>query len=106
MMLAMPDALLALLCLLLAGWIWFEAQRAQEWAVGLARQACARRGVQLLDETVALGALGLRWSRTGPCWRRRYRFEYSADGNLRSVGEIVLCGTRLESLQIGNPEPI
>ena len=37
-----------------AGWLWWDALQKRELAMHAVRAACARAGVQLLDETVAL----------------------------------------------------
>lgn len=98
------ESLLAILILLLVGWLWLDILRAREMAVGLARGACERYGVQLLDQAVVLRRLGLCWTRDGLRLRRRYRFEFSEEGTGRRPATLVLVGLRLERLDMGSQE--
>lgn len=77
----------------LAGF-WIDTLRARETAITLCARACQRHALQLLDQTVALEGLSLcRQPRTGwLCLQRRYRFEFSDDGNQRLRGSLVLRG--------------
>ena len=77
-------------------WIWLAGARARELAVLLARQLCERRGVQLLDESVGLRRLGIRWTDAGLRLRRMFVFDYSVEGVGRHQGYILLLGTQLE----------
>ena len=97
----MTENLFALLIVFLVGWLWLDTLRAREMALGLVRRACDRRGVQLLDQTVALGRLGLRWTARGLRLRRAYRFEYSDEGVGRQTGHLVLVGLQLEDFSMG-----
>ncbi|GIX26824.1 DUF3301 domain-containing protein [Pelomicrobium sp. G1] len=75
---------------------WYDALRAREAALKAGKALCERAGVQLLDETVSVAALGLGRDADGRlAIRRRYRFEYSDTGNNRREGRIVLLGTRV-----------
>jgi hypothetical protein len=94
------ENLLAILLVLLIGWLWLDTLRAREMAVGLARRACERHDVQFLDQAVALRRLGLRWTREGVRVRRQYRFEFSEEGTGRRYGHLVLLGLRLEQLTL------
>lgn len=88
---------LILLLLIAAGLpFWVAARDASERAVRLARDACGRAGVQLLDQSVALQGLGVGRDRSG--WlrlRRRYQFEYSTIGHDRQQGSLALLGSEL-----------
>jgi hypothetical protein len=88
----------------LVGWFWLDASRAREMAVGLAQSACRERGVQLLDQAVALRRFGLRWRTQGLRIRRVYRFEFSEEGIGRRSGYLVLLGLHLVDLSLGLPE--
>lgn len=99
----MTDQLLALIIVLGVGWFWLDAARAREMAVGLAQRACKERGVQLLDQAVALRRLGLRWRSSGLRIRRVYRFEFSEEGIGRRTGYLVLLGLELVDLSLGLP---
>lgn len=84
-----------------AVWLWFGSLRARESAVRAARLACQADGVQLLDDTVALAALGLRRGDDGwPLLRRIYRFEFSDTGNNRLDGSITLLGAHVQTLYL------
>ncbi|MEJ2479060.1 MAG: DUF3301 domain-containing protein [Acidihalobacter sp.] len=94
----MNELLLALLAAVV--WAWVDALRAREAALRACRRTCARLGLQLLDETVALRHLRLRRDADGRVrLRRHYAFEYSERGNERRQGEAVLLGRRVESVR-------
>jgi hypothetical protein len=100
----LTEHLLALLIVLGIGWLWLDSARAREMAVGLAQRACRDRGVQMLDQAVALRRLGLRWQSRGVRLRRVYRFEFSEEGVGRRTGYLVLLGLELEDLSLGLPQ--
>jgi hypothetical protein len=93
--------LLALALVFAGAYLWIDSLRAREHAVAAGRAACARYGVQLLDETVAFTRLRLARDEDG--WirlRRTYVFEFSETGDNRRQGAIVMLGARLEHLQL------
>lgn len=98
------DNLLAILFLLLLGWFWLDSLRAKELATGICRAACEQRGVQLLDQTVALQRLRARRTAEGLRLRRVYRFDFSEGGAGRRIGHLVLLGLDLEEISLGLPE--
>lgn len=82
--------------LLLAGGFWWDGLQKREIAVRTARNACARAGVQFLDDSVVL--LKLRLARDDNQRSRFYRqfgFEFSTTGDNRHPGRIYLLGARL-----------
>jgi hypothetical protein len=84
-----------------AVWLWFDSLRSRESAVRAARLACDADGVQLLDATVALAALGLQRRDDGwAALRRIYSFEFSDTGNNRLHGSITLIGARVQALYL------
>lgn len=93
---------LAALALLLAALaLWADSLRARERAVAAGREACARYGVQLLDETVAFARLRLARGPDGRVrLRRTYLFEFTETGDNRRQGAIVMLGARLEDLRL------
>jgi hypothetical protein len=98
--------LLALALALSGVALWVDSLRAREHAVAAGRAACARYGVQLLDDTVAFARLRLGRDDGGRLrLRRTYVFEFSDTGNNRRHGAIVMLGGRLEDLQL-EPYPI
>jgi hypothetical protein len=82
-------------------WFWVDTLRARERAIELCRALCEQRGLQLLDQTVALDRLTAARDRAGRVrLRRRYRFEFTRDGAVRDRGTIVMLGVVMESLDI------
>ena len=91
----------ALVLLLAAAYLWVDSLRARERAVAAGRDACARYGVQFLDETVAFTRLRLARDGAGQLrLRRTYVFEFSETGNNRRQGSIVMLGARVEAMQL------
>jgi hypothetical protein len=84
---------------------WHSSLGAREAANRIAREACSRAVVQLLDGTVAFA--GFRLGRhAGTRWTllRTYTFDYTSDGFERSQGFIVMAGPNLKSVGLaGTP---
>jgi Protein of unknown function (DUF3301) len=92
-------SLLSLLLLVAVLWFWFDSQRALEIARNTGRRVCGELNVQFLDDSVAGISLSLVRDKTGRrVFRRTYRFEFSETGNTRLEGQLVLLGSRLESV--------
>ncbi len=66
-------------------------------------RSCEQEGLQLLDQTVTLKRLGLRWPSQGVRIRRMFRFDYSEEGISRSTGYIILIGVDLEEFNFDRP---
>lgn len=82
-------------------WFWYDSMRAREAAVRMGRNACGERGLQFLDETVAIARLRIRRDSNGRLvLARLYAFEFSDTGDNRRNGSIALLGQRVESLQL------
>lgn len=96
----MISTLFAILLLGLAVIFWMNAARARELAVGISRAACNRESYQLLDDSVYLQRVGLRWTPSGLRFRRMYRFDYSVNGSLRDSGYVLLIGNQLEAVHL------
>jgi hypothetical protein len=94
------NLLLALLAII---WFWRDSLQVREIAIQISRKACKSHGVQLLDQTVALHRLGIRWIRSGLKLRRVYAFDYSLEGSGRRTGYVVMMGTDNVSLHIDLP---
>lgn len=96
---------LLIFMLLGAGFLyWVAAIRCKDIAIRAARRECLSNDVQLLDQTVYQVWISLKRD-SNDDWRiwRRYKFDYSVDGENRYSGELVLLGRqviviRLESL--------
>jgi Protein of unknown function (DUF3301) len=92
-------SLLSLLLLVAVLWFWFDSQRALEIARNNGRRVCGELNVQFLDDSVAGTSLSLVRDKAGRrVLRRTYRFEFSETGNTRLEGQLVLLGSRLESV--------
>ena len=93
-------------CILAAVYgFWHSSLGAREAANRIAREACSRAVVQLLDGTVAFA--GFRLGRDAGrrlTLLRTYTFDYTSDGFERAQGFIVLAGLRLEAVGLaGSP---
>jgi hypothetical protein len=95
------EPIIAFLLIALIIWFWLDSARAREIATGICAEACRRRGVQFLDQTVGVKRIGLRRTAGGIRFRRTYRFDYSDQGLERHTGHIILTGTRLEEFSLG-----
>ena len=96
----------ALLAIVLALLFWVDSLRARERALAAGRAACARYGVQLLDETVAASALRLARDGEGRLRIRRvFAFEFSDTGNNRRHGSVVILGAEVQDLHL-EPYPL
>jgi len=98
--------LMAAACLLgVAYRLWHTSLGAREAANRIAREACSRAVVQLLDGTVAFA--GFRLSRVAGgrlTLLRTYTFDYTSDGFERSQGFIVMAGPNLKAVGLaGTP---
>jgi Protein of unknown function (DUF3301) len=92
-------SLLSLLLLVAVLWFWFDSLRALEIARKNGRRVCSELNVQFLDDSVAGTSLSLVRDKTGRrALRRTYCFEFSETGNTRLEGQLVLLGSRLESV--------
>jgi len=86
-------------------WFWWDTMRARERAISLARQACERAGVQLLDETVSVKKLGVARGRSGTLqFQRFYEFNFSMTGGDRRGGTVVLLGLTQKYLVLDLPQ--
>jgi hypothetical protein len=86
----------------IAALLWSDARAASELATRLGRDACARAGVQWLDQSMALSRLGVRRAGNGRLrLLRQYRFDYSTQGDDRHQGSLALLGREL--LWISSP---
>jgi hypothetical protein len=82
-------------------WFVFDALRAREAAIRIARRACKEQGLQLLDDTVQGARLRLARDADGVArMRRTFLFEFSEDGFARRSGSLVMLGAQVESLQL------
>lgn len=91
----------ALLSIVAAVVLWVDSLRSRERAVEAGRLACARYGLQLLDDTVAISRLAFARDVQGQLGlRRTYLFEFSDDGNNRRRGLVVMLGSIPQDVQL------
>ena len=99
-MFTLDDILIATVLLLLL-LLWWNAQGAKHRALAATRAYCKQMEVQLLDEAVALRGFWLKRDSRGHLrlWRS-YSFEFTATGDDRYSGKVVLLGARVEQIQL------
>lgn len=86
-------------------WFWTSTLRAREKALELSKKACESVGVQLLDQTVALGRLGVGREPDGRLGLHRvYNFEFSTDGQQRYQGKVAMRGQNVKAIHLDHPE--
>ncbi|MBI3373937.1 MAG: DUF3301 domain-containing protein [Betaproteobacteria bacterium] len=91
----------ALLLLAAAVAAWIDSLGAREAALEAGREACARYGLQFLDDTVAFAKLRLLRDEEGRMRLvRLYSFEFSEDGANRRSGAIQVHGRDAEDVQL------
>ena len=92
---------IAILLIAAAALLWADSLRARERAVRAGRDACARYGLQFLDDTVSFARLRLGRDSDGRVKiARTYTFEFSDTGNNRRDGAIVMLGGELQDLRL------
>ncbi|MCP1648333.1 DUF3301 domain-containing protein [Pseudomonas sp. GD04087] len=92
-----------------AAW-WWRAHGIRERALLLAKQHCAREGVELLDEAMALQRFRFQRDGRGNLrLAREYAFEFTATGQERYAGSIAMFGQHLGRVELApfrmEPEP-
>jgi len=93
---------LALTALVIAViWYWLKSRELKDLALIAARGYCRDLSLNLLDETVVLRSVRLQRNEYGGLsLRRRYGFDFTATGEERYQGEVILLGRRLESVKL------
>ncbi|MCJ8339036.1 MAG: DUF3301 domain-containing protein [Pseudomonadales bacterium] len=88
-----------LLCL--AIFYWINGQKIRELALIAARAECKRLDLQLLDGSVSLKKIRPKRGASGQLTlRREYHFEFSATGDERYQGKVILIGVKVELIQL------
>jgi hypothetical protein len=95
------ETLLPVVLAVFAVWFWLDSARAREIATERARTECRRRGLQFLDETVALRSLRLRTTGGGVRLQRQFAFDFNDGTAARYTGSIRLVGGAVDELDIG-----
>ncbi len=105
----MFETMLSLIVLLAGLYLWQNALRARDQARALGHELCAKAGVQLLDQSVALSGIGFtRNAASQLCLRRSYAFEVSLDGHDRHRGALQMLDGRVLSwsLPVTHAQPL
>lgn len=80
---------------------WWRGHGVRERALTAVRSYCRELDVQLLDETVVLRRVRPRRSPRGGWWLQRvYEFEFTATGEDRYPGMVMMTGMQLEAIQL------
>ena len=80
---------------------WWRRHARRRQALEASRRYCQQMNVQLLDETVVLKRLWPQRSAHGSLiLRRAYEFEFTATGDDRYPGMVIMLGIRLDSVQL------
>lgn len=86
---------------------WSSARASAEQARFAAAELCARAGVQLLDQTVALRRVRLARGDDGRIGlRRHFTFEFSPDGVARLRGALDLVGVEVQGATLPLPATV
>lgn len=94
--------ILSLLFLAVIVLFWFDGMKVRDIAIGEAREACDREGLQFLDETVATAKIRFVRDDDGRLVLQRiYAFEYSDTGSNRRPGSIVMRGQEVLFVNVG-----
>lgn len=94
------DLMVAFVLVVIGILIWQNAGF-RDRALALAQQYCDHRDVQLLDETISLCGMSIGRDKRGN-WgiRRTYEFEFTATGERRYNGRMVLLGVRIMDVEL------
>ncbi len=80
---------------------WWDSASAYENAYQAAKKMCESNGVSLLDDTLARNKISLCRHVNGYMqFCRRYRFEFSTDGEQRYKGRVILQGKVVETVEM------
>ena len=80
---------------------WWDTSAAKDRARVLAKQQCEQQNLQLLDDTVALKKTRLKRNHKGHVvLLRQFMFEFSSDGEQRTLGELHLLGKKLTHVHL------
>jgi len=79
---------------------WWQQDKLHRRALALAKTACDRADVQLLDDSVGLRRLRLRRLNGHFIIERHFGFEFSPSGAARYLGLIIFHGTAVHSVDL------
>ena len=97
----MMDLLIVLLLLAVLGF-WWDSLGARQAAREAGRRVCSQKGLQFLDDTVAISRLRVQRDQGGRLvFYREYRFEYSLSGEERLRGSVDVVGRQVLRVELG-----
>lgn len=80
---------------------WWQSDKIKSYAIDHIVRYCKERNVQLLDQTIVLrGLWPIRNDFGSLDLRRRYHFEFTSTGEVRSKGAIELIGRHINNLEL------
>lgn len=75
---------------------WWRTHQIRLLALQYVTRQCKQRGLQLLDQTVALKDIRPVRSGSSMGIQRRYQFEFTSNGDQRYLGTVYMLGNTLE----------
>jgi len=90
------------LCFLsFAGWHWWQGQKVKEIALKSAIKYCKEVDIQLLDQSIYLRGFWFKRDSDGKLriWRS-YQFDFTATGDDRAKGRVVMLGYKLTNIEL------
>jgi len=104
--LAVNDVVILLLLAGIAAF-WWQQDQFHRRALALAKQACERAEVQLLDDSVGMRRLRLVHRRAFELQIiRTFGFEFSQTGAQRYSGSVVFAGRRVQAVDLDLSQPL
>lgn len=84
-----------------AAWYWWKAKAIKDSVLTAARGYCQKMDVMLLDDAVYLRGLWFKRDRNGQLrvWRR-FLFDFTATGEERYLGRIIMLGRSIEQIEL------
>lgn len=83
-------------------WYWWHAKGIRDRALVLVRRHCKDVGVLLLDDGLYLRGFWPGRDQTGRwCIRRTFAFEFTATGEDRNPGHLILLGRHIDRIELG-----
>jgi len=90
--------IIGLIGLLFVGWLFWQTRLLAETAKLATTEYAEKHGLQILT----LARLSLKPSRNERgrfCWKAQYQFEFSSDGESYYIGNIIVNGKRVISIE-------
>ncbi|BFM22248.1 DUF3301 domain-containing protein [Gilvimarinus japonicus] len=99
----MSDLSVVIWCFVIVAvvYYWWRALQSKAVALGWALRHCKEMDVQMLDQSVYLRRLWFKRNSRGAMalWRAFY-FEFTATGEDRYTGRVIMLGRRVETVQL------